>query len=145
LTIRSHPVASGTGEHARVGGKPRRERLRSAAPADHAGARRFEAREDLLVGVEAQHAAVAKDERVHGVAFGLVTGRDHLLLERDRHVRAREPERAESNDRSQDVVHLERVIAPVEAARGKGRVLHARRQRLRNRSAEQGDVRGRHS
>ena len=46
----------------------RRRRSRRRASASMPG-------EDLLVGVEAEHASVAEDERVHGLAVGLVAER----------------------------------------------------------------------
>ena len=65
------PVAAAR-EDARLGGERREQRLRRAARADQAGARRLDPAEDLAVGVGAEHPAVAEDERVDGVAVGLV-------------------------------------------------------------------------
>ena len=106
FTIRSQPSASG-------GHSPRREKTRVSAGsagasvaarparADHAGARRASIPARIsLVRVEAEHAAVAEDERVHGVALGLVARRDHRGLVRDRHVRAGEAERPQRRERA---------------------------------------------
>ena len=69
--------------------------LRRTTCADQAGARRGDPGQDLAVGVEAEHAAVAEDERVDGVAVGLVARGDDRPLVRDRHVRTGEAERAQ--------------------------------------------------
>ena len=51
------------------------------------------------------------------------------------------PERAKRRDGRDHVVDVERVVPPVEPARRERRVLHARRERLRDRMAEERDVR----
>ena len=146
FTIRSQPSASGgqspRREKTRVSaGSAGGERARRAAGADQAGPRRVDPGEDLAVGVEAEHAAVAEDERVDRVALGLVARGDDRLLVRDRHVRAGEAERRSARDRRDRVVDVERGVVPVEPERGEGRVLHPRRERVRDRVAEQRDLR----
>src|SRR5581483_3842783 len=125
------PVA-GTREDPRLRRQRRQERLRGPAGAEQAGAACVDARQDLLVGVETEHAALAQDERVDGVALGLVAGGDDRLLVGDRHIRAGEAERAQRADRRDGILDV---------AGGVRRVLHARRERVRDRVADERDER----
>ena len=129
-------------EDPRVGRERGRERRRSAAGADQRTRASPDPREDLLVGVEAEHAAVAEDERVDGVAVGLVARGDDRLLVRDRHVRAGEAELAQRCDAATASSTSNARVVPVEAAGGEGGVLHPRRERVRDRMPEQADVGG---
>jgi hypothetical protein len=97
--------------------------------------------DDLLVGVEAEHAPVAEDQRVHRVALRLVARSDDRLLVRDRDVRAGEALCTQIVDRLDDVEHVERDVLPVVKPRGReGRVLHLRRPRVRDGMPEQRDA-----
>ena len=118
-TARVRRPLTGAGVETRVGREGRSERARGPAGADHAGVLGGDPGEDLLVGVEAEHASVAEDERVHGVALGLVARCDHGLLVRDRDVRAGEAELAQRRDARERILDVVCRVVPVEPARAK--------------------------
>jgi hypothetical protein len=84
--------------------------------------------------------AEAKDVHRRRVGLDDIESR-HCELVRRGHVRAGEAACGESAHGLVEAFrrHVERDVCPVEAARGKGGVLHPRRQRVRDRMAEQGD------
>ena len=122
------------------GGQPRSERECGPAGADHARAGRVDPRQDLLVGVEAEHAPTTEDERVDGVALRFVARRNDRLLVRDRHVRAGETFPQQLGDGRNGILDVARLVLPVEPERLEGRVLHPRRQRVRDGVTEERDA-----
>ena len=112
------------------------ERRRRAAVAEDDGALGVEPGEDRRVGGEPLHA----DERVHRRNVRSDDLRDGELVRR-RDVRAGEAERVEPAHRFLEPLgrDVERDVEPVEAARRERRVLHPRRERVRDRMAEQRD------
>ncbi len=100
---------------------------------------RVDARDDLLVGVEARDPSVREDERVHCVAVGLVAELRRGPLVGDRHVRARKARGDEPAHHGLELVRrdVERDVRPVEPARRERGVLHPRRQRVGNRVPEE--------
>ena len=129
-------------EHPHLARQAGQQRLGGPAGADQADALGLDPGHDLLVGVEAEHAPVAEDERVDRLALGLVAELGRRLLVRDRHVRAGP---AAPHGRLELVrLDLERDVLPVEPGRGEGGVLHPRRERLGHGLAEQRDARAPH-
>ena len=130
-----------------------RHRLRGSAGAEHEHARALgldRVGDRLPVRARPQHAPVADDERVHragalGDGVELVAVGEHGGLVRDGDVGAREAERHEARDRLLEALGLdaERDVGPVEPGRLEGGVLHAGRERVPERMAEQADERRR--
>ena len=124
-------------------GRQRRGECASRATvADHTRAPGIDAVEDRTVGVATDDAAFAEDEGVDGGTVYLVAGLDDRLLVRDGHVGAGKAERAQPAHRFDDVEHVERGVVPVEPTGGERRVLHAWRQRRRDRVSEESDLLG---
>ncbi len=134
------PLAA-PGEDAHLPRQRGKQGPRRAARADQADLPRLDPGDDLHIGAEAEHAAVAEDQGVDGVALGLVAERDHGLLVRNGHVRTRVALGDESGDGGRQLLRRDvlRLIAPVEPGRLEGRVLHPRRERLGDGPPEQRD------
>ena len=112
------------------------ERRSRAAAADHDRPLRLDTRKDGSVG----RVAAQTDERVHGRQLAADDLRDRRLVRR-RDVRPGEPERVEALHRGFEPVrrHVDSDVRPVEPPRGERSVLHTRRERMRDRVAEQRD------
>src|SRR5262249_39000041 len=81
--------------------------------------------------------AVTDDERVDGVALGLVARGDDCALVWDRDVGARETERPQRTDGRDHVLDVEGREVPVEPGCREGCVLHGGRERVSDRMAQQ--------
>ena len=99
-----------------------------------------EAVEDRGVGARRLDLPVAQRDRVHRARAGSAeTGRCELVWRRD--VRPRKPEREQPCEGGLELLGWSRKgnVEPVEAGRGEGGVVHARRERLLDRPAQETD------